>query len=197
MLLLHRSLPLKTWLRVASSLLSNNVELRCDPPSLASLKASPEILSLPNFPTHVKSSNENKDYDVEFLDAIIAVQTVASLSDAVNFINSHSSHHTDSIVTESSQNAEIYCKAVDSAGVYVNASTRFADGFRYGFGTEVGISTGRIHARGPVGLEGLVIYKYVLVSKGGRGHMAGEFGLGPGKRRFKHASLPLDKGPEF
>ncbi|KAF8329540.1 gamma-glutamyl phosphate reductase [Cantharellus anzutake] len=196
-LLLHQSLPPDTWIRVAHSLLSNNVELRCDPPSLSLLRASPEVQSLTNFSTHVKPAIEEIDYDTEFLDTIIAVHTVASLSDAVNFINSHSSHHTDSIVTESSHNAEIFCKVIDSAGVYVNASTRFADGFRYGFGTEVGISTGRIHARGPVGLEGLVIYKYVLVSKAEGGHVAAEFGLASGKKRFNHTSLPLNEGLKF
>ncbi len=101
-------------------------------------------------------------------------------------INAHSSHHTDTIVTEDTNAASLFCRGVDSAGTFVNASTRFADGFRYGFGTEVGISTGRIHARGPVGLEGLVTYKYVLKSQGEEGHVVGEFGTGDGKKRFKH-----------
>lgn len=84
---------------------------------------------------------------------------------------------------------------MDSAGTFVNASTRFADGFRYGFGTEVGISTGRIHARGPVGLEGLVTYKYMMRSKGEKGHIVGEFGEGVGKKKFKHQRLQADKVP--
>lgn len=91
----------------------------------------------------------------------------------------------------------MFCRAIDSAGTFVNASTRFADGFRYGFGTEVGISTGRIHARGPVGLEGLVIYKYVLSSEGSEGHIASEFGVGEGKKQYKHAQLGLDTKPSF
>lgn len=99
------------------------------------------------------------------------------------------------IVTETEENATQFCRGVDSAGTFVNASTRFADGFRYGFGTEVGISTGRIHARGPVGLEGLVTYKYVMRSKGEEGHIAGEFGTGEGKKKFKHEKIHASKLP--
>jgi glutamate-5-semialdehyde dehydrogenase len=123
------------------------------------------------------------------------VLTVPSLSTAIKHINSHSSHHTDSIVTESEQNASTFIRGVDSAGAFWNASTRFADGFRYGFGTEVGISTGRIHARGPVGLEGLVSYKYVLRSKSDVGHIVGEFGNGEGQKRFKHTEIKTDSLP--
>jgi glutamate-5-semialdehyde dehydrogenase len=115
---------------------------------------------------------------------ILSIISLPSLSSAIQWINSHSSHHTDSIITENDANASAFCKGVDSAGVFVNASTRFADGFRYGFGTEVGISTGRIHARGPVGLEGLVTYKYKLRSVVNGGHVVGEFGSGG--KRFKH-----------
>lgn len=93
-------------------------------------------------------------------------------------------------MTEDEKAGLIFCRAVDSAGTYVNASTRFADGFRYGFGTEVGISTGRIHARGPVGLEGLVIYKYMMRSKDEKGHVVGEFGVG--KKGYKHRRLGAD-----
>ena len=96
-----------------------------------------------------------QDYDTEFLEPDLAVKVVPSLSAAIAHINNHSSHHTDSIVTEDDANAKAFCRGIDSAGVFVNASTRFADGFRYGFGTEVGVSTGKTHARGPVGLEGV------------------------------------------
>jgi glutamate-5-semialdehyde dehydrogenase len=136
----------------------------------------------------VKRSTE-QDYDTEFLSLIMAVRTVPSISSAIEFINTHSSHHTDSIVTETPSHASQFCKSVDSAGTFVNASTRFADGLRYGFGTEVGISTGRTHARGPVGLEGLVIYKYMLRSLGEDGHVVGEFGMGEGKKRYLHEPI--------
>ena len=106
------------------------------------------------------TSSTPEDYETEFLDLILAVKSVPSLSSAIQHINNHSSHHTDSIVTEDDTNAKAFCRGIDSAGVYVNASTRFADGFRYGFGTEVGVSTGKTHARGPVGLEGVSFEKH-------------------------------------
>ena len=178
------------WPPIAKSLLTANVQLLCDAPSLSFLQQNPP----PNFETHVRSSKD-EDYSTEHLTLTLSVLTVPSLSTAIKHINSHSSHHTDSIVTESEQNASTFIRGVDSAGTFWNASTRFADGFRYGFGTEVGISTGRIHARGPVGLEGLVSYKYVLRSKSDTGHIAGEFGSGEGKKKFKHAAIKADSLP--
>jgi glutamate-5-semialdehyde dehydrogenase len=123
----------------------------------------------------------------------MSVVAVPSLPAAVEFINSHSSHHTDTIVTESDTAASTFCRAVDSAGTFINSSTRFADGFRYGFGTEVGISTGRIHARGPVGLEGLVIYKYMMRSKAPTGHITSEFGTD--KKQYTHKPISADTVP--
>lgn len=166
------------------------MELLCDPFTLAVLKnISPPPLKLE---THVKPSNP-ASYDIEHLSLTLSVIALPSLSSAIQFINAHSSHHTDCIVTESEAAASIFCRGVDSAGTFVNASTRFADGFRYGFGTEVGISTGRIHARGPVGLEGLVTYKYVMRSKGEKGHIVGEFG--GGGKKYQHATIIADKLP--
>jgi len=106
------------------------------------------------------------DWRTEYLDLILSVKIVADLEEAVIHINRYGSHHTDSILTEDAAAAERFMLLVDSAGVYHNCSTRFADGFRYGFGAEVGISTSKIHARGPVGLDGLVTYKYKLHGKG-------------------------------
>ena len=177
---------------VAKALLNSSVTLLCDPPTLAALdKLSP---APSNRLTHVRPAPPDA-YTTEHLSLTLSVLTIPSLSAAMQHINAHSSHHTDCIVAEDVAAASTFTRGVDSAGVFVNASTRFADGFRYGFGTEVGISTGRIHARGPVGLEGLVTYKYVLRSKGENGHVVGEFGSGEGKKRYKHAPIHADSVP--
>lgn len=123
----------------------------------------------------------------EYSDKILAVKTVKSLEEAIEHINEFSSGHTDSIITESRENAEIFMNSVDSAGVYHNVSTRFADGFRYGFGAEVGISTNKTHARGPVGLEGLTIYKYTLQ---GNGDIVKDYV--EGKKHFNHKDLGVN-----
>ena len=120
-----------------------------------------------------------EDFDTEWLSLHMAVRAVADVGEACAWINAHGSHHTDcAVVGEGAAGEDAaahFTRAVDSAGVYVNASTRFADGFRYGFGAEVGISTNRLHARGPVGLEGLTTYKYTL--RGG-GHTVAQFAAG-------------------
>ena len=104
----------------------------------------------------------DEDFSTEYLDYILSVKIVDDIDEAIDHINRYGSHHTDCIITEDKDSADKFMALVDSAGVYLNCSTRFADGFRYGFGAEVGISTGKIHARGPVGLDGLVTYKYKL-----------------------------------
>ncbi|GAA5938329.1 hypothetical protein JCM10213_003268 [Rhodosporidiobolus nylandii] len=193
-LLIHDSLLSSLWPSLASALLSANVALRCDESTLSALTSSASTSSHPLFSTHVTPSTPD-DYHTEFLDLILAVKSVPSCTAAIEHINDHSSHHTDAIVTENDDNAKLFCQSIDSAGVYVNASTRFADGFRYGFGTEVGVSTGKTHARGPVGLEGLVIYKYQVRSTAGEGHGTAVFGAGEGKRPFLHTDLPLGAAP--
>lgn len=105
-------------------------------------------------------------FHMEYLEKTINVKPVKSIDEAINHINTYGSHHTDAILTNIDSNVDYFMSRVDSANVYKNCSTRFADGFRYGFGAEVGISTGKLHARGPVGLEGLCTYKYKLYGNG-------------------------------
>lgn len=155
-----------------------NVQLRAD-------KESKAILEMVENLDVVASTEE--DYDTEFLQLQMAVKVVDGVHGAIEHINKHGSGHTDCIVTEDEKTAELFLNGVDSAGVFHNASTRFADGFRYGFGAEVGVSTNRTHARGPVGLEGLMIYKYKLF---GHGHTVAPYVKG--EKRFLHKDL--DKG---
>ncbi len=122
------------------------------------------------------------DWHCEYGEPELAIGVVDSLDAAIEHIHQHGSAHTESILTEDSGAAEKFLRGVDAAGVFHNASTRFADGFRYGFGAEVGISTSKLHARGPVGLEGLTTYKYVLR---GHGHIAADY-RGPNARAFTH-----------
>lgn len=124
---------------------------------------------------------DEKDFETEYLDYIISAKIVDSTDEAIEHINKYGSHHTDAIITEDAEEASHFMQLVDSAGVYQNCSTRFADGFRYGFGAEVGISTGKLHARGPVGLDGLVTYKYKLY---GNGHIVGDYADGTRKFNF-------------
>lgn len=123
-----------------------------------------------------------EDFKTEYLDFIISVKIVDDLEEAIVHINRYGSHHTDCIITENAATAEKFMQYVDSAGVYQNCSTRFADGYRYGFGAEVGISTGKLHARGPVGLEGLCTYKYKLF---GNGNIVADYAEGRKSFHFK------------
>lgn len=126
-----------------------------------------------------------EDWKTEYLELILAIRVVEGLEEAVSHINTYGSHHTDCIVTEDDKAAERFIQLVDSSSVLHNASTRFADGFRYGLGAEVGISTEKIHSRGPVGLEGLTIYKYILR---GKGQTVAQYSGAEG-RKFTHRPL--------
>ena len=174
---------------VTISLLEKGVSIRCDGITLAALKSS--------LPTHlgaILQPSTEADYNTEFLSLVLAVKCIsasdstASVDAAVAHINTHSSSHTDAILTSSPTLAHRFQAGVDSACVFWNTSTRMADGMRFGFGTEVGISTNKIHARGPVGLEGLMIYKYLIQ---GEGQVSGDYGAGEGQKSWKHESLPL------
>lgn len=167
---------------VAEALLAKGVTLRCD----ARTKAVAGKLSTTG--GGKVEDAQDSDFDTEHLALILAVKAVSGVEEAVAHINAHGSHHTDAILTSDEAQAERFMTAVDSAGVYWNASTRMADGMRYGFGTEVGISTNKIHARGPVGLEGLTIYKYKVC---GTGQVSAVYGEGEGKKRFLHEKMPL------
>ncbi len=116
--------------------------------------------------SEIQLIDKPESWSHEYGDKILSFKTVKNIDEAIEHINTYGSGHTDSIITKNIENAEKFMNKVDSAGVYFNASTRFADGFRYGFGAEVGISTNKTHARGPVGLEGLTIYKYKLIGNG-------------------------------
>lgn len=127
---------------------------------------------------------DEDEFATEYGDLICSVKLVDGVEEAVTHINTYGSHHTDAILTEDPATAALFLQMVDSAGVYHNCSTRFADGFRYGFGAEVGISTGKIHARGPVGLEGLVTYKYKLF---GQGQIVADYASG--EKQFHHRDI--------
>ncbi|KAL2758706.1 hypothetical protein ACRALDRAFT_1028906 [Sodiomyces alcalophilus JCM 7366] len=173
----------------ARALLAAGVTLHADPPSKAAILALAAGDDGKDIPAAQVVDVQESDYDTEFLSHDLALKTVPDLAAATAHINAHSSGHTDLILTSDPAAAEAFLAVVDSAGVYWNASTRMADGMRYGFGTEVGISTNKIHARGPVGLEGLMIYKYKLR---GTGQVSLAYGEGEGKKPFKHEKLPLN-----
>lgn len=127
---------------------------------------------------------DEDEFGKEYNDMELSIKIVGDIKEAIEHINYFGSHHTDCILTKDDETAKFFVQMVDSAGVYRNCSTRFADGYRYGFGAEVGISTGKLHARGPVGLDGLVTYKYILT---GNGHIVEDYSNG--KKQFTHKDL--------
>lgn len=149
----------------------NKVEIRADERAIG-------------FMEHAKEADES-DWDTEYGDLIISVKVVDGIDEAIAFINRHGSHHTDAIISKDKDDISRFIKNVDSADVFVNASTRFADGYRFGKGAEVGISTNKIHSRGPVGMEGLMIYKYVLI---GNGQVVKDY-VGRDAKHFTHRDI--------
>ena len=155
-LLVHEAVADVFLPRIGRIFAEKNVEMRCDAKSKAVLEASG--LSCVNA--------DPSDWDTEYNAPIISIAVVESLDEAITFIEEHSSKHTDAIITNNLQASQRFLREVDSGSVMVNCSTRFADGFEYGLGAEIGISTGKLHARGPVGLEGLTSLKYVVIGNG-------------------------------
>jgi len=149
---------------IAAIFAAKGVEMRCDPAAAAILRES-EALGAVNPPAKIVDAVESDWYE-EYLAAVISIRVVAGVDEAIAHINRYSSHHTDAIVTRDHVHAQRFLREVDSASVMVNASTRFADGFEFGLGAEIGISTDKFHARGPVGIEGLTSLKYVVLGQG-------------------------------
>lgn len=166
-LLVHKNAAEKLLKPLYEAFVSKNVEVR-------GTKEVQEFVGC-------KPASE-EDFKTEYLDLIISVKIVNDIDEAIEHINRYGSHHTDCIITENKDAAEKFMQYVDSAGVYQNCSTRFADGYRYGFGAEVGISTGKLHARGPVGLEGLCTYKYKMF---GNGNVVADYADGTKSFHFK------------
>jgi len=156
-LLVHEAIADAFLPKIAALWVAKGVEMRCDAPSMKLVQALPG--------SKVVSATE-QDWSEEYLAPVISVKVVKSLDEAIAHINRYSSHHTDAILTDNHPNAMRFLREVDSASVMVNASTRFADGFEYGLGAEIGISTDKFHARGPVGLEGLTSMKWVVLGRG-------------------------------
>lgn len=172
-LLLHRDDKIKNEFvpKLVAALAESGIKLR-------GTKEVTDLVTDTNLEYESVDESEFKEY----LALIVSAKFVDNVDEAIDHINLHGSHHTDAIITEDAETAEKFMQLVDSAGVYQNCSTRFADGFRYGFGAEVGISTSKIHARGPVGLEGLVTYKYKIV---GHGQIVGDYATGKSQFHFK------------
>ena len=156
-LLVHAAIAARFLPRIGALFAAKGVEMRGDAAALAWLKGVPNA---------TLAAATEQDWAEEYLAPIISVKVVADLDEAMAHINRYGSHHTDAILTENHPNAMRFLREVDSASVMVNASTRFADGFEYGLGAEIGISTDKFHARGPVGLEGLTSMKWVVLGHG-------------------------------
>jgi glutamate-5-semialdehyde dehydrogenase len=194
-LLLHRAYAEQHILPLLQALAAAGVYLDLCPRSLAILKAGAALLGAAieagrTAPEEIHFAvKSDEDWSVEYLDLRMAVRIVDSLDEAIAHINRYGSGHTDAIVCASGEAARRFMTGVDSADVYHNASTRFSDGYRYGLGAELGISTGKLHARGPMGLEGLTTYKWLLE---GSGQIVADYASG--KSRFVHRDLSLDEG---
>jgi glutamate-5-semialdehyde dehydrogenase len=168
-LLVHESIAKDFLPKAKEAFEAKNVELK-------GCKKTCDIINI--------SAATDEDWKTEYLDYILSIKIVSSMDEAIKHINKYGSGHTDAIVTNDIDNANDFMNLIDSGNVFWNCSTRFSDGFRYGLGAEVGISTNKIHARGPVGLEGLLIYKYKLI---GKGQIVEDYSCG--KKTFTHKKI--------
>ena len=186
-LLINRTIAKEFLPRAAKALSDAGVKLRGTKEAAAILNEAVSQGRLdPKAAIDPEDYMEEQDFSIEYNDLIMSVRIVEDVKEAVDHINRYSSHHTDAILTTDDQAASYFLSRVDSAGVFRNCSTRFADGYRYGFGAEVGISTGKLHARGPVGLDGLVTYKYELT---GNGQIVTDYA--EGRKQFHHKDLDV------
>ena len=165
-LLVARGVAARFLPRIGAIYAAKGVEMRCDSEAAEILRSTvlPELVEGRRAPVVVPATEQ--DWSEEYLAPIISIKLVDGVDDAIAHINRYSSHHTDAILTSDHRHAQRFLREVDSASVMVNASTRFADGFEYGLGAEIGISTDKFHARGPVGLEGLTSLKWVVLGNG-------------------------------
>jgi len=152
-LLVSESVAKKFLPLIGRDLIENGVEIRAD-------QQSSDLLGIDSVPA------SNEDWRTEYLDLILSVKVVSDINDAIDHINEYGSHHSDCIVTDSRENADLFMKKIDSATVFWNVSTRFSDGEEFGFGAEIGISTDKLHARGPMALRELTSYKYLITGNG-------------------------------
>lgn len=202
-ILIHTTAASAVLPLMAKKLFENNVQIRADHRAFDVISTAPdmpeEVLALTH--QHEGSDEQNDasaessiltrathdDWTAEYSDLVVSIKVVDSLDEAIDHINQYGSNHTEAIVSADADIFERFFKGVNSAGIFWNASTRFADGFRYGFGAEVGISTNKLHPRGPVGLNGLVTYKYKLI---GKGHAVSEY-TGESAKQFTHRDIDI------
>jgi glutamate-5-semialdehyde dehydrogenase len=187
-ILIHESIAPSLMPKLLKGLADHKVRVRCDSQALA-LAGEAAILQSTQLQTAVSSDAvspaTDKDWGTEYGDLIVAIKIVHDLTEAIEHINRYGSGHTEAMIAEDTKTFDQFFAQINSAGVFLNASTRFADGFRYGFGAEIGISTAKQHPRGPVGIEGLITYKYKLI---GNGHVVADY-VGSKAKQFTHRDL--------
>jgi glutamate-5-semialdehyde dehydrogenase len=185
-ILIHESIASSLMPKLLKGLADHKVSVRCDSQALALAgKAAVALAGTAAVSLEAVAPATDKDWGTEYGDLIVSIKIVKDLNEAIEHINNYGSGHTEAMIGEDTKTFDQFFAQINSAGVFLNASTRFADGFRYGFGAEVGISTAKQHPRGPVGIEGLVTYKYKLI---GNGHVVADY-VGSEAKQFTHRDL--------